>query len=143
MSGRTPIGHVSLGHLNPCTAAEAGRYSAILWQLLDALDGEIVVAALVGQGKPDLLDGERQEVDRVRDFLHGRIAMRSQPTHLRACGLAVLDAFAHEFEAAAVLDHGSSPSLCRGGCSVGEGRPGGVEVAPPPGPGTTTGGGAV
>lgn len=83
-------------YLNPCTAAEARRYAHALRRLLGALDGEIVAAALIGEGKTDLLGAEGQEVDSVRKFLDGRIRMRSEPGHLRGRALAVLDAFENE-----------------------------------------------
>ncbi|MBW0294019.1 hypothetical protein ATN37_25495 [Rhodococcus sp. MH15] len=115
--------------LGPCTAEESRRFARILRDLLAALDGEIVVAAFVGECETDLLDPERQEVHRVREFLNGRITMRSELSNLRGCALAVLDSLADQFETGA--DHSSSPSVdgC-GDLTVGEaGSVGGASVS--------------
>lgn len=103
---------------NPCTLAESMRFARILRRLLAALDREIVDTAIFGESLADLLDTERQEVERVRQLLHRRIGMRSEPSDLRSRGLAVLDALADEFDAAAL--HDSSPCSVCGASSVGE-----------------------
>lgn len=110
------------GMLGPCTATESARYAFALRQLLESLDGEIVVAALVGEGESDLLNPERQEVDRVRKFLDGRIVMRPEPSDFRGRALTVLNAFMDKLEATAQA-HESSPSVVDlGDPTVGDGQ---------------------
>lgn len=110
---------------NPCSAAESRRFARILRALLAALDREIVVAALVGNREADLLDSEREEVHRVRKFLNGRIAVRSELSDLRGRALAVLDSVADCFEAGS--EHNASPSVDGGSSpTVGDGPVAGV-----------------
>lgn len=118
-------------YLNPCTAAESQRFARILRRLLRSLDGEIVLTALLGDGEADLLDPEGQEVHRVREFLDGRVAMRSEPSDLRSRGLAILDAFEGDSESGAER-HGSTPSTDAGDPrSVGEGVRDGAGISIP------------
>lgn len=114
-------------YLNPCTAAEARRFAVILRRLLQSLDREIVLTAILGECESDLLNPVRQEVDCVREFLDGRVAMRSEPSDLRSRGLAVLDAFEDDSESGTER-HSSSPSADAGDTrSVGEGAGGVAE----------------
>lgn len=118
------------GILGPCTAAESAQYAFALRQLLESLDGEIVVAALVGESKTDLLNPVRQEVDRVRKFLDGRIVMRPELGDFRGRALTVLNAFVDKLEATA-QDHESSPSVGESGDpTVGDGQAAGGELSP-------------
>lgn len=102
----------------PCTLTEAMRFARILRKLLGALDREIVDTAIFGESLADLTDTERQEVNRVRNLLHRRIGVRTEPSDLRARSLAILDSLADEFPSSAL--HDSSPcSLC-GASTVGD-----------------------
>lgn len=101
---------MSVDYYSPLPALEVQRFARLLRGLLAGLAGEVVTAALVGECEPDLLGAERQEVDRVREFLHGRVPMRSEPSDLRRCALAVLDAFEYELASATEVHESSSSS---------------------------------
>lgn len=94
----------------PCSIENAARFARILNSLLAALDREIVYTAILGESLTNLSNAEREEVDRVREFLHRRgIGVRTQPSDLRTRGLGVLNALADEFETSTAV-HGTSPS---------------------------------
>lgn len=92
---------------NPLTVTDTRRYAATLRRLLTSLDREVVDTAIIGDGEGDLLHAERKEVDRVREFLDGRVLVSLQLDGGRRRGLALLDAFGNEFLAA---QHDDSPS---------------------------------
>ena len=89
-----------IAHDNPLTAEMVGVYGAKLRTLLAALDRQVVDAALVGEGKSDLLDPEREEVDRGSEFSDDRVrvALDRAPLYLRGRGLALLDSFEDELK---------------------------------------------
>ncbi|MEV7631992.1 hypothetical protein AB0N64_06250 [Microbacterium sp. NPDC089318] len=101
---------------DPLSAAEAERYASALRALLRALDREVVFAALVGDREGDLLNAERDEVERFREFLDGRVLVSLESFELRGRGLALLDAFERECAAACEV-HDGVPSV--GGLGVG------------------------
>ncbi|WP_152545381.1 hypothetical protein [Microbacterium sp. CH12i] len=94
---------------NPLPAAESRRYADVLCRLLTSLDSEVVFAALISESKSDLLDAEREEVHRFREFLDGRVLVPFESFDLRRRALALLDAFEDESLAAGEV-HGS-PSI--------------------------------
>ena len=134
--GETREAVVDPKYFSPLSADESRRYAGTLRSLLRALDGEIVSTALVGESESDLLGPVGQEVDRVREFLDGRVVMPAQPSDLRCRALAILDGFADELEARA--GH-SSPSVgacgseSRGAFEPIVGDPPGVSSFPVPG----------
>ncbi|MFT4156520.1 MAG: hypothetical protein QM630_01105 [Microbacterium sp.] len=85
---------------NPMPYVEIQRYAGVLRCLLRSLDREIIETALVGESEGNLLDTERQVVNRLRELLNGRILVPLQLDNCRSRGLALLDAFADELEPA-------------------------------------------
>ncbi len=85
-------------YTNPLGEGETRKYAKNLRRLLASLDREIVDLAITGYGQSDLLDAEGEEVNRVREFLDGRIFVPLESLDLRGRGLALLDAFVHELE---------------------------------------------
>lgn len=91
---------------SPLPATTETRFASILRELLRSLDRQVVLSALVGEGEGDLLDAEREEVQRLGKFLDGRVLTGLVLDGRRGGALRVLDAFEDEVLAAHSV-HGS------------------------------------
>lgn len=95
-------------YLNPLSAALVREYAGKLRGLLRALDREVIETALIGDCEGDLLNPEREEVNRLRELLDGRILVPLELDGRRSRGLALLDTFANEIESC--TGHGAEPT---------------------------------